>query len=175
MPRRSQESQFSCNWTTLQQLPISTEGGGTASPKLSQLTKDLWLWCMERNILLQAQHLPGVLNTIADKESRTRSDRSEWKLSPILFQEINHLVGPLSTDLFASISTPSICELEARSSSSSHRCIYSGLEYSSREVVYQSTLGSDRQSPVASTHPRSSGARASSTNLESPSLISLAR
>ena len=32
------------------------------------------------------------------------------------------------------ISTPSICELEARSSSSSHRCIYSGLEHSSREL-----------------------------------------
>ena len=73
--------------------------GGTASPKL---TKDLWLWCMERNILLHAQHLPGVLNIIADEESRTWSDRSEWKLSPILFQEINHLLGPLSTDLFAS-------------------------------------------------------------------------
>ena len=57
---------------------------------------------MERNILLHAQHLPGVLNTIADEESRTWSDRSEWKFSPILFQEINHLLGPLSTDLFAS-------------------------------------------------------------------------
>jgi len=76
--------------------------GGTASQKLSQLTKDLWLWCMERNILLQAQHLPGVLNTIADEESRTWSDRSEWRLSPILFQKINCLLGPLSTDLFAS-------------------------------------------------------------------------
>ena len=76
--------------------------GGTVSPKLSQLTKDLWLWCMERNILLHAQHLPGILNTIADEESRTWSDRSEWKLSPILFQEINRLLGPLSTDLFAS-------------------------------------------------------------------------
>ena len=75
--------------------------GGTASPTLSQLTKDLWLWCMERNILLQA-HLPGVLNSIADKESRTWSDRSEWRLSPALFQRINHQLGPLSTDLFAS-------------------------------------------------------------------------
>jgi len=57
---------------------------------------------MEKNILLQAQHLPGVLNTIADKESRIWSDRSEWRLSPILFQKINRLLGPLSTDLFAS-------------------------------------------------------------------------
>ena len=76
--------------------------GGTTSPTLSRLTKDLWLWCMERNILLQAQHLPGVLNSIADRESRIWSDRSEWKLSPDLFQNINHQLGPLSTDLFAS-------------------------------------------------------------------------
>ena len=76
--------------------------GGTASPTLSRLTKDLWLWCMERNILLQAQHLPGVLNSIADRESSIWSDRSEWKLSPAFFQRINHWLGPLSTDLFAS-------------------------------------------------------------------------
>ena len=69
---------------------------------MSQLTKDLWLWCMERNILPQTQHLPGALNIITDEESRTWSDRSEWKLSPIPFRKINHLMGPLSTDLFAS-------------------------------------------------------------------------
>ena len=76
--------------------------GGTVSPLLSQLAKDLWLWCMKRNIYLQAQHLPGVMNTIADRESRTRSDRSEWKLSPRVFQRINEQLGPLSIDLFAS-------------------------------------------------------------------------
>ena len=76
--------------------------GGTASPTLSQVTKDLWLWCNGKNILLQAQHLPGALNSIADRESRIWSDRSEWKLNPLLFQKINQLLGPLSADLFAS-------------------------------------------------------------------------
>jgi len=84
------------------------QNGGTASPMLSQLTKDLWLRCMGRNILLQAQHLPGVLNSIANEESRIWSDRSEWKLSPILFQKINHLLGPLTTDLFASRLSPQL-------------------------------------------------------------------
>ena len=28
--------------------------GGTVSSMLSQLAKDLWLWCMRRNIFLQA-------------------------------------------------------------------------------------------------------------------------
>ena len=58
--------------------------GWIVSPMLSQLTKDLWLWCMKRNILLQAQHLPGVLNTVPDEESRTWLDRSEWMLSPTI-------------------------------------------------------------------------------------------
>ena len=69
---------------------------------LLQMTKDLWLWCMERNISIHAQHLPGVLNTIADRESRTWSDRSEWKLPPAIFHRVNLQLGPLSTDLFAS-------------------------------------------------------------------------
>ena len=55
-----------------------------------------------RNILLQAQHLPGALNSIADRESRTWSDRSEWKLSPALFQRSNMHLGPLSMDQFVS-------------------------------------------------------------------------
>ena len=74
----------------------------TASPTLLHLTKDLWLWCMERSILLHAQHLPGVLNFIADRQSRIWSGRSEWKFSPAFFQRINHQREPLSRYLFAS-------------------------------------------------------------------------
>jgi len=42
------------------------------------------------------------MNSIADRESRTWLDRSEWKLSPNIFQKINSQLGPLSTELFAS-------------------------------------------------------------------------
>ena len=75
--------------------------GGTISPELNHLAKGLWLWCMERNILLKA-HLPGVLNTIADNESRVMKDRSDWMLCPRVFQQINQRLGPLEVDLFAS-------------------------------------------------------------------------
>ena len=54
---------------------------------------------MERNISLEAQHLPGVMNSIADRESRAWLNRSEWKLSPKILPMIN---GPLLTVLFAS-------------------------------------------------------------------------
>ena len=70
-------------------------------PWLSQLAKNLWLWCMERNILIQAQHVPGMMNSIADTESRAQPDRSDWKLSPVCFQKIHQIFEPLSVDLFA--------------------------------------------------------------------------
>ena len=36
--------------------------GGTVSPELNCLTKDLWLWCLDRNIIVQATHLAGVFS-----------------------------------------------------------------------------------------------------------------
>ena len=60
------------------------------------------MWCLERNILITAQHLPGSLNTTADAESRTLRDRTDWKLNPIIFHKIIQPWGPLEVDLFAS-------------------------------------------------------------------------
>ncbi len=49
--------------------------GGTVSPNMNRIVKELW-----RDIHLQAEHLAGVLNTIADEESRVMKDRSDWML-----------------------------------------------------------------------------------------------
>ena len=76
--------------------------GGTISPQLNSLAKELWLWSMERSILLKAQHLAGVLNTVANDESRIMNDPSDWKLCPAVFHQINQRLGPLEVDLFAS-------------------------------------------------------------------------
>lgn len=76
--------------------------GGTVSPALNKLNKEFWLWCMERDISVQAQHLAGKLNETADEESRVMKDRSDWMLCPRVFQTINHKLGPLEVDLFAS-------------------------------------------------------------------------
>ena len=75
--------------------------GGTVSRDLVNLTKDLWMWCLERNIHITAQHLPGIQNTIADAESRAQTDRTDWKLSPSIFHKIQENFGPLEVDLFA--------------------------------------------------------------------------
>ena len=60
---------------------IHQQTRGTISSRLNSLAKDLWLWYMERSILLKAQHLAGVLSTIAGDKSRVMKDQSDWKLS----------------------------------------------------------------------------------------------
>ena len=76
--------------------------GGTVSPQLTDLAKNLWLWSLCRDLVLTAQHIPGVDNQIADSESRELKDRLDWKLSPAVFRTINAIWGPLEVDLFAS-------------------------------------------------------------------------
>ena len=76
--------------------------GGTHSSTLMNLTYEMWSWCLQREIFLSAEHLPGKLNLIADQESRSRADSSEWKLDPIIFQQIMRILGPCHVDLFAS-------------------------------------------------------------------------
>ena len=74
----------------------------------------------------------------------------------------------------AIITVPSVRELETRPSGNGHRCLHTGLDLPSREVVCKPTLGSDRQSPVTHTLTRSSGASLSGTSLESSSMASIA-
>ena len=76
--------------------------GGRISKELVALTWDQWIWCLERNIHIQAQHLPGVLNQVADMESRSMTDQSDWKLDCLIFLKINRCYSPLEVDLFAS-------------------------------------------------------------------------
>jgi hypothetical protein len=75
--------------------------GGTRSLILASLAKDLWEWCLERQIVLEAQHIPGILNIEADRESRVFVDNNDWKLAPHVFDNLNRAWGPLEVDLFA--------------------------------------------------------------------------
>ena len=42
----------------------------------------IWEWCLQRNIFLIAEHLPGKENVVADQESRLMNDRCDWMLNP---------------------------------------------------------------------------------------------
>ena len=76
--------------------------GGTRSRVLVELTKRIFSWCLQRQIRIQAQHLPGKVNVTADFLSRHLRDRSDWVLNTSIFKAINRVWGPLEVDLFAS-------------------------------------------------------------------------
>jgi len=76
--------------------------GGTHSWQMNHLATRIWKWCLERQIFLTAEHLPGLMNQVADLESRTVRDRCDWMLHPQLFSQIEEKMGPLEVDMFAS-------------------------------------------------------------------------
>ena len=76
--------------------------GGTHSWLMNHLAMQIWKWCMDQQILLTAEHLPGIMNQVADEESRTVRDRCDWMMHPQLFAEIKRKMGPLQVDMFAS-------------------------------------------------------------------------
>lgn len=87
--------------------------GGIQSLKLDQLSKEIWEWCMERDIFIFSQYIPGIENIHADRMSRQFSDNTEWQLKSEIFKRIcNQLFMP-SIDLFASRLN---CQLECYAS-----------------------------------------------------------
>ena len=75
--------------------------GGTKQ-SCNMITRDIWQWCIQRNIWLSACHLPGVENTEADRESRLNHDNTEWQLNPKLFHRLGQIWPKPEIDLFAS-------------------------------------------------------------------------
>lgn len=63
----------------------------------------MFAWCLQRQIKLQAQHLPGKVNITADFLSRHLRDRTDWVLNANLFRAINLTWDPLQVDLFATL------------------------------------------------------------------------
>lgn len=75
--------------------------GGIRSEQCNTLAKEIWIWCMNRNIWLSATHVPGSEND-ADFESRNFNENVEWKLNETIFIEIVQIWGLPSIDMFAS-------------------------------------------------------------------------
>ena len=73
----------------------------TRSLILASLAKNLWEWCFERQIVFEAQHIPGILNIEADRESRIFEDNNDWKLASQVFDNLNQVWGALEVDLIA--------------------------------------------------------------------------
>ena len=75
--------------------------GGMTSEALDELACKIWLWCLERDIFISAQHIPGDTNVQADTLSRNFSDNLEWKLKEDIFKRICHHYFIPNIDLFA--------------------------------------------------------------------------
>jgi len=75
---------------------IHYQSRGIVLPTLAALAKTMWLWALERDVMIVAQHILFVSNMLANNESR---DRSDWMLACSVFLKINQVLRPLEVDL----------------------------------------------------------------------------
>ena len=67
-----------------------------------RLTQQIWIWALDRNIHISAEHLPGSENVLADAASRKIDVNKEWSLNNNVYTKVVEQFGPFSIDLFAS-------------------------------------------------------------------------
>ena len=75
---------------------------GGRIPELGAVAEELWAYCLDHKIHLTADHIPGILNTMADKWSRKVAGPSECRLTDPFFALLQQRRGPFTIDLFAS-------------------------------------------------------------------------
>lgn len=80
------------------------EQGVCRSPILNDITKDIFLWAITRNIRLVAAHTPRKVNVDADLLSRNFSHETEWMLDQNVFNKICRKLLNSEIDLMASSS-----------------------------------------------------------------------
>ena len=63
--------------------------GRSKSRKSNDITREILLWCMQRQLALSISHIPGKLNTEADRAGReSYNSYTEWSLDPTIFDEL---------------------------------------------------------------------------------------
>ncbi|XP_068692889.1 uncharacterized protein [Montipora foliosa] len=89
---------YSDNSTTVNYINAM---GGTHSRECNTIAKDIWQWCIDKQIWLTAAPIPGTKNVVEDRESRVFSDNKEWTIRPDIFRKITDIWGDPCIDLFA--------------------------------------------------------------------------
>ena len=105
--------------------------GGTVSAQATKLAREVWMWCLEHQIHLMAQHLPGKDNVRADKELRHMKDRSDWMLNATISQRAKEIFQEPGGQSFCNptdLPTTALLQLETRSTSRSDGCLPPGLD-----------------------------------------------
>ena len=74
------------------------------------VAKEIWLFCIQREIWISAAHIPGNNNIQVDSESTVFTDNKEWMLRKEIFQNVTESWGEPTIDLFASrLNVPVAC------------------------------------------------------------------
>jgi hypothetical protein len=89
---------FSDNVTCISYLK---KQGGTSSPSLCDLTKEILLFLDSLGVSLQVRHIPSSRNVLADALSRIKPLTTEWSLDRSVFLQLQSLISQLSVDRFA--------------------------------------------------------------------------
>ena len=76
--------------------------GGTQFNYLNNITRDIWYWCEERNIIIVASYVSSKDNAEADTESRRLEPETEFELADYAFEMVVQRFGAPEIDLFAS-------------------------------------------------------------------------
>lgn len=94
--------------------------------KLYDITKQIGIWCQERNLWVFASYIASVENLHADSESRIISSETEWELPDEVFRVIENTRGFPSIDLFTYINNKCTTYVFLASGSvfNGSRCIY---------------------------------------------------
>ena len=96
----SQNVRIHCDNTTA--VAYVNKFGGCHNKQLNELSKELWFWCIDKNVNIMAVHIAGVENAIADSLSRDFNTSVEWSLNDSVFDKLCSIFEQPSVDLFAS-------------------------------------------------------------------------
>ena len=105
--------------------------GGTHSWPMNALTVKMWKWCIDRQIFLMAEYLPGAENQVADMEVTDSQGSLRLDASSSSFFTDREEDGPTRGGYVCSLAdtpAPSLLQLEAGSGFRGNRCLSTELE-----------------------------------------------
>ena len=76
--------------------------GGTKNKHMIKFSKQIWHYLLNQKKPIIAEYLPSVMNTVADRDSKKKTDSPEWLLHPKDFQAVFRLLGSPTINIFAS-------------------------------------------------------------------------
>ena len=83
------------------------------SPSIMRRLRQLWLLLDLNNITITCRHIRSEANVWADALSR-ELDTEDWRLNPLVFQEIEEAFGPHTIDRFASMTSAQLARYNSR-------------------------------------------------------------